>query len=264
MPTRRVSAVAGAAARAARAAAAKEPGHLECSESVRVNAARHGRGDGRGASLCRLTRRRAPSGGLRRRRHSRQEAAHGARARRAAGAGGSGGRWCGWRLVAVAAAVLLVLLFRWVDPPITYLMAREWWRLGGDRARLGAARGDVRRTCRWRRRRRRTRTSAGTPGSISTASARRWRTTGGCAAGPRSASRWRRTSSSGRSGRGCARGWRPGFTVLIELALAEAADHGGLPQRRGDGRGRLRRRGRRARATGASPPPSSGRSAPPG
>ena len=33
--------------------------------------------------------------------------------------------------VAGAAAAALVLLFRWVDPPATFLMAREAWRLGG-------------------------------------------------------------------------------------------------------------------------------------
>jgi len=37
-----------------------------------------------------------------------------------------------WRgaLVALAVAVLMVGLYRVVNPPITYLMAREWWRLG--------------------------------------------------------------------------------------------------------------------------------------
>jgi monofunctional biosynthetic peptidoglycan transglycosylase len=34
-------------------------------------------------------------------------------------------------LIAGAAAVLLVLLFRWVNPPVTYLMLSEWRRLGG-------------------------------------------------------------------------------------------------------------------------------------
>jgi monofunctional biosynthetic peptidoglycan transglycosylase len=36
------------------------------------------------------------------------------------------------RLVLAGAAVvfLVVLLFRWVNPPITWLMASEWWRLG--------------------------------------------------------------------------------------------------------------------------------------
>ena len=33
-------------------------------------------------------------------------------------------------LAALALAVLLVAVFRFVDPPLTYLMAREWWRLG--------------------------------------------------------------------------------------------------------------------------------------
>jgi len=33
-------------------------------------------------------------------------------------------------VVALAAAVLLVGVLRFVDPPLTYLMAREWWRLG--------------------------------------------------------------------------------------------------------------------------------------
>ena len=33
-------------------------------------------------------------------------------------------------VVALAAAVLLVAVLRFVDPPLTYLMAREWWRLG--------------------------------------------------------------------------------------------------------------------------------------
>ena len=33
-------------------------------------------------------------------------------------------------LCGLAAAVLLVAVFRFVDPPLTYLMAREWWRLG--------------------------------------------------------------------------------------------------------------------------------------
>ncbi len=45
-------------------------------------------------------------------------------------------RWL-WRalrrglMVAAMIAILLVLLFRWVNPPINYLMAREWIRLGG-------------------------------------------------------------------------------------------------------------------------------------
>jgi monofunctional biosynthetic peptidoglycan transglycosylase len=36
------------------------------------------------------------------------------------------------RLVLAGAAVvfLVVLLFRWVNPPVTWLMASEWWRLG--------------------------------------------------------------------------------------------------------------------------------------
>ena len=33
-------------------------------------------------------------------------------------------------LTGLALSVLLVGLFRFVDPPLTYLMAREWWRLG--------------------------------------------------------------------------------------------------------------------------------------
>ena len=43
--------------------------------------------------------------------------------------------------------------------------------------------------------------------------------------------------------------------------VAEAADHGGLSQRRRDGRGRLRRRRPRHGTTGGSTPPGSGRSA---
>ncbi|MER2507679.1 MAG: monofunctional biosynthetic peptidoglycan transglycosylase [Amaricoccus sp.] len=45
-------------------------------------------------------------------------------------------RWL-WRalrrglMLAALVAILLVLLFRWVNPPINYLMAREWIRLGG-------------------------------------------------------------------------------------------------------------------------------------
>jgi monofunctional biosynthetic peptidoglycan transglycosylase len=36
------------------------------------------------------------------------------------------------RLVLAGAAMVLlvVLLFRWVNPPVTWLMASEWWRLG--------------------------------------------------------------------------------------------------------------------------------------
>ena len=33
-------------------------------------------------------------------------------------------------LAGLAASVLVVALFRFVDPPLTYLMAREWWRVG--------------------------------------------------------------------------------------------------------------------------------------
>lgn len=33
-------------------------------------------------------------------------------------------------LCGMAAALLLVAVLRFVNPPITYLMAREWWRLG--------------------------------------------------------------------------------------------------------------------------------------
>src|SRR5690606_15604773 len=34
-------------------------------------------------------------------------------------------------LLAVVAAAGLGLIFRWVNPPITWLMVTEWWRLGG-------------------------------------------------------------------------------------------------------------------------------------
>ena len=34
-------------------------------------------------------------------------------------------------ILALALAVLLATLFRFVNPPITYLMMREWWQLGG-------------------------------------------------------------------------------------------------------------------------------------
>ena len=180
----------------------EDPGHFGA-PSVRVKGPTWP-GGGAAASPCRPGRR--ASAALARRRHSRQEAAHGSPARRAA-VRGLRRALVRLGLIAAASAVLLVLLFRWVDPPITYLMAREWWRLGASSA-TGCRSRRCRPTCRCRRRRRRTRTSAATPGSISTASARRWPTTGGCAAGRRSASRWRRTSFSGRSGRGCARGWR--------------------------------------------------------
>jgi hypothetical protein len=42
--------------------------------------------------------------------------------------------WRGARLLVLVAgltAAAIVLLFRWVNPPLTLLMAMEWRRLGG-------------------------------------------------------------------------------------------------------------------------------------
>jgi hypothetical protein len=123
--------------------------------------------------------------------------------------------WRGfWRLVrrvllaGAAAALLLVLAFRVVNPPTNVLIlserlrlgavAQDWVALGAmsDWLPLAAAAAEDANFCLH-------------AGSTSRASAPP-SPTSGCAAARRSASRWRRTSSSGRRGRGCARGWRPG------------------------------------------------------
>ena len=163
-------------------------------------------------------------------------------------------------LLAALAAIALVLLFRWVNPPPGLFMVAERMRLGGiqrdwvalpamsDNLPLSAAAAEDANFCRH---------SGFDLAGIRAALADDGRVRGASTISQQVAKNvflW--------PGRTWPRkGLEAGFTLLIELAVAEAADHGGLPQRRRDGRGRVRRRRRRRGATGTSTPPISGRSA---
>ena len=163
-------------------------------------------------------------------------------------------------LPALALAVLLVAIFRFVNPPVTYLMVREWWRLGAierdwvrldamaDYLPLSAAAAEDANFCRHR--------------GFDLAGIRAALADDGAAA--------RRQLDQPAGGEErlplagpllAPQGARGRVHPADRGALEQAADHGGLPQRRRDGRGRLRRRGRGATLLGRSRRPSSGRSA---
>ena len=142
-------------------------------------------------------------------------------------------------LLLAVAVVGLVVLFRWVNPPPGTLMVAEWMRLGhverdwvplagmSEYLPLSAAAAEDADFCRhWGF------DVAGIRAALADTERRR----GGSTISQQVAKNvflWPERSW-------LRKGLEAGFTGLIELALAEAADHGGLSQRRRDGRGRLR------------------------